>query len=88
MNAFLQPEVLEKEDGYWWCLTFFLHVILVCKILTDGVTGVKFRKVVYVITPHLHTKFQISTLLLCQNIPVDVDFFNVKTVKNSSYSGL
>ena len=60
MNAFLQPEVLEKEDGYWWCISFFLHVILVCKILTDGVTGVKVRKVVYVITPHLHTKFQIS----------------------------
>ena len=78
MNAFLQPEVLEKEDGYWWCLSFFLHVILVCKILTDGVTGVKLRKVVYVITPHLHTKFQISTLLLCQNIPVYVIFFMQK----------
>ena len=35
----------------------------------------KLGKVVYVITPHLHTKFQISTLLLCQNIPVDVIFY-------------
>ena len=41
-------------------------------------TGLKLGKVVYVITPHLHTKFQISTLLLCQNIPVDVIFY-VKT---------
>ena len=26
----------------------------------------------YVITLHLHTKFQISTLLFCQNIPVNI----------------
>ena len=57
---------------------FLRHVILACKILTDGVTGVKLHKVVYVITPHLHTKFQISTLLLCQHIPVDVFFYEKK----------
>ena len=55
-------------------IPFFRHVVLVCKILTDGVMGVKLHKVVYVITPHHIPNFKISTLLLCQHIHVDVIF--------------
>ena len=47
---------------------------MVCKILTNGAMGLKLGKVVYRITQHLHTKFEISTSFLSQNIPVEMIF--------------
>ena len=38
-----------------------IHIIMVCKILIDGLMGVKFGNIVYVFMQHAHTTFEIST---------------------------
>ena len=58
-----------------------MYIILACKILTDGAMDMKLGKVVYLITPHLHTKFKISASFIFQNIPVEIVFFYEKTTK-------
>ena len=49
-----------------------IDIIMVCKILIDGVMVVKLEKFVYLVTPHLHSKFEISTSFLSQNIAVEM----------------
>ena len=65
-----------------------IHIIMVCKILIDGVMVVKLGKIVYVFTQHVHTAFEISTSFISQNIPVEMLFFFNKMVENSHYSAL
>ena len=65
-----------------------IHIIMVCKILIEGVMVVKLGKIVYVFTQHVRTTFKISTSFISQNIPVEMLFFIQKTIENSHYFGL
>ena len=56
-------------------------MIMVCKILIDGVMVVKLGKIVYAFTKHVHTAFEISTSFISQNIPVEMLFFFKKRSK-------
>ena len=58
-----------------------IHIIMVCKILIDGVMVVKLGKIVYVFTQHVHTTFEISTSFISQNIPVEMLFLFKKRSK-------
>ena len=51
-----------------------IHIIMVCKIIIDGVMVVKLGKIVYVFTQHVHTIFKISTSFISQNIPFEMLF--------------
>ena len=42
-----------------------IHIVMVCKILIDGVMVVKLGKIVF--TQHVHTTFEISTSFISQN---------------------
>ena len=55
-----------------------IYIILVCKILIDGVMVVKIGKIVYVFTQHVHTTFIISTSFISQNIPAEMLLFFMK----------
>ena len=52
-----------------------IHIIMVCKILIEGVMVVKLGKILYVFThEHVHTTFEISTSFISQNIPFEILF--------------
>ena len=49
-----------------------IHIVMVCKILIDGVMVVKLGKIVF--TQHVHTTFEISISFISQNIPIEMLF--------------
>ena len=50
------------------------HIILVCKILTDGSMSLKLGKVVHLSTAHLHAKCEIYSSFISENIPIEMLF--------------
>ena len=55
-----------------------IHIVMVCKILIDGVMVVKLGKIVF--TQHVHTTFEISTSFISQNIPIEMLFLFKKVI--------
>ena len=67
-----------------------IYIILVCKILIDGVMVVKLGKIVKLFTQHVHTTlaWKSPPHLFLKIYPLKCFFFYEKTVENSHYSGL
>ena len=62
------PQNIPVEMLFLFKKRLKIHIILVCKLYIYRAIDLKLGKLVYIITLHVHVRFQVSIALHCENI--------------------